>query len=307
MQGIRFHAPRLLPAFVMLLSSLTSHLVFAEDLFDGTTARAFAVGSSLSADSTIGGYAIYQGDNNWRMGSIKKNGPNNFGVSYGFLQVVQYDDGVYAAEMVTTVNLNQSGLAFYMTSDPCGGEHLVKVNNTTPGRGDSSWDNCLTVDPFVATIRGKQITTIHVKVSNTQEGSRYYQMNVLVNPALLGFPGTFAADWKADSVAANPERKQFIDKVTAFGKQLQVATSSAMAWAKPKDAFKNVPSWRSLAVDAGAQASTARPDAARAATPTKGSGKSVVQRLTELKELLDKGMVTLSEYESKRADIINGL
>jgi hypothetical protein len=258
---------------------ISSASALAEDLFDGTTIRGFRPGSLLAPGTTMGGYPIFQGDNRWRIGSIKTFGPNNFGVTYGTLQVVQYDGNVYAAEMITSVNVNQSGEDFYLTSNNCGGEHLVVVNKATAGRGDSAWDNCLTIDPYVATIGSTQFTTLHFRVTNSQEGGRYYETNLLINTAALGFPESSATDWSAAAVAASPEKKRLIDKATTWGKQLQTATKAAMAWSKPKDAFANVASWRSLASNAAGSGKSDLPEAEPVMKTSSAQGQSVSQRV----------------------------
>ncbi len=264
---------RLLTAALVAVSiGVSSAPALADDLFDGTTMRAFSAGSSLALGTTIGGYPIFQGDNHWHIASVKKIGPNNVGVTYGRVHVVQYDGSDYLAEMLTAVNVNQSGQFFYMSSNNCGGEHLVKVDGASAGRGDSAWDNCLTIDPYVATIGKSQITTLHFHITNSQEGARYYETNLLISVAALGLAGTTAADWSTEAVAASPERKKLIDNATAWGKQLQDATRAAIAWRKPQDAFKNVASWRSLAVKPTEPTKSDKPDIKKASTATASSG-----------------------------------
>jgi hypothetical protein len=46
---------------------------------------------------------------------------------------------------------------------------------------------------------------------------------------------------------------------------------------------------------------------ATAAAPSPAYGPDAEQRLTTLKHLYDKGLITKSEYESKRAEILKGL
>lgn len=275
----------------------------ADDLFEGVKPREFAVNTPLPADSTIGGYAIYQGDSKWRVISNKAGNPNNFGVSYGTVRLLQYEGGVYAAEMATTVNLNQSARGFYLTTNFCAGEHLVKVELISFQGNEGTTENCLTVDPYVATVSNRQITTLSIKVTNTQSAARLYQIHMLINPAVLGFPGTAASDWTIEEMAKNPERKQFIDRVTLLGKQLQGATKEAIAFSKPKDAFKAVPSWKAL----GGGIDVAAPGNQRPLQTLPPVGKSVAQRLSELKDLLDRGLLSTTEYESKRKAIVDGL
>jgi hypothetical protein len=299
------HAAARVCATLVLVT--TSPSVLADDLFDGIKPREFAVNAPLPADSTMGGYAIYQGDNKWRVISNKVGNPNSFGVSYGTLRLLQYEGGVYAAEMATSVNLNQSARGFYLTTSFCAGEHLVKVELISFQGNEGTTENCLTVDPYVATVSNRQITTLSIKVTNTQSAARLYQIHMLINPAVLGFAGTSASDWTTGELAKNPQRKQFMDRVTVWGKQLQSAAKEAIAFSKPKDAFKAVPSWRVLAANVDSAAGATLPVDIRPATTAPVAGKSVAQRLAELKDLFDQGLVSLTEYENKRKSILEGL
>ncbi|MBP6504240.1 MAG: hypothetical protein KA316_15925 [Rhodoferax sp.] len=239
--------------------------LLAEALFDGTSARKIAAGTPLDAESTVGGYPIYRGDHAWQLTSTHASQPNTMGVIYGAVGLVQFIGDLYAAEMVTTANLNQSGHAFYLTSNNCGGEHLVKNDQSRAGRGDSAWDNCLTIDPFVAKINGKDVTMLRFRVTQTQEGNRYYGIDLLLNPAVLGFASTHVSDWTVASMTGDPNRRQFMVEVAAWGKQLQSAALAAIAWGKPADAFRNVPPWRALA-SRSSEAGTALESALAAAT-----------------------------------------
>lgn len=287
-----------------LLAALSWPCLHAEDLFDKNAPKPVTRGSAVASDSTIGGYPIYQGDNQWRFFASRVQGPTNMGVSYGILDLLNPDNGNFFVQMSVMVNLDQSTTSFYVTANPCGGEHLVKVDNVRIMGAEGSADNCLTVDPFVGTIGGRSITTLDVRVTNAQSSSRYYAIRVLLNPTVLGFGETLATDWRKDEIARSPDKTQFVGKVADWGRQLQIAVAKAIGFNKPKDAFKNVPSFRELRVGTGSS-TTYNPPGQPQATMPAPTGKSVVQRLAELKALLDSNLISQSEYEEKRKAILN--
>ncbi len=232
---------------ISLVFTLTS--VFAEELFDNRAAKPLSRGTTVASDSTIGGYPIYQGDNQWRFFSSKVDGPNNFGVSYGTLNLLNPDNGNFFVQMSVQANLDQSGRGFFLPSDPCAGEHLVRVNQIRGLGSEGTSGDCLTIDPFIATVNGRQITTLDVRVTNSQSSSRFYGLRILLNPVVLGVAESVVSDWSKEELLRNPDRSKFLGKVTEFGKQLQAAVGLAIGFSKPKDAFKNVPSFRALGTD----------------------------------------------------------
>ncbi len=258
MKTISSYRSRLLAVALLALGAAATQ-ARADDLFDGIKPRAFSEGAALSPDATIGGYPIYQGDGNWRIFNVSKVATNRFGVSYGSVRLTQSRSGVYFAELVTTANLNRSGMEFYLTGDNCSGSHLVKINKPMPGRGDSAWDNCLTIDPFVVEVQRKSITTLRSRVTQSREGNRYYQLDLVVNPAALGFGASLPSDWSANAVAADPAKKLFLEKLTTWASQLQNAADDATAWSRPKDAFKQVISMHSMRSGDNSSASAAAP------------------------------------------------
>jgi hypothetical protein len=225
-----------------LLASLPA---LAEDLFDGKAPKDIARFVSVPAGSTVGGYPLYPGDDQWHYVSAEASRPNNVGVVFGSAHLIHPDGGNYFAEMIVTVNLNQGGAVYY-TSDPCSGEHLFKFSRAGAMGGEGSSDDCLTVNPQVVTISGKAITTLTIRIRNTQSAGRMYDMQLLLNAAGLGAGETTAADWSKDALARHADRSKLLDKVTAWARKLQDAVKLAIAFSKPRDAFKNVPSFREL-------------------------------------------------------------
>lgn len=274
----------------------TSQSAFAEDWFDGIKPREVAADTPYPANSTIGGYAVYQGDGHWRVLSNKVGKPNSFGVSYGTLALLRYDEDTFAAEMATTVNLNQSAQDFFLTTSFCAGPHLVKVELISILGNQGTGENCLTIDPYVGTVGNKRITTLATVITNTQSAARFYQIEILLNPAVLGFPDTVASDWTTSALAANPERKQLLDRMTAWAKHLQGAVKDAIAFRKPADAFNAVPSWRALAKSTSAPKAIQSAGGGPSVAPSHAADQSVVQRLAGLQDHRDQGLITFTEY-----------
>lgn len=233
---------------VLLLACMAALPAWAADMYDGVTPRAFTRGEPLAAGSTIGGYPIYQESQQWRVLNVLKPITNSMGVAYGTVILSQQVDQQFFAEMVVSANLNQVGGDFYLTSDSCGGQFLFKVNKATVGRGDAAWDNCLTIGTHVAEIARKRLTLLDVRVTNSLGGGRYYRVNVLIDPARMGFADTLESDWTTSALASDPARKLFADQLLAWATQLQSAVESAVQWRKPADAFGKVVSLRSLMV-----------------------------------------------------------
>ena len=279
----------------------------AEEFFPDGVPRTQSPGTPIPSNTTLGGYPIYQGDNNWRLSSTRI---FESLVKDGFVQLLNSSQGNFFVQMDVTVNLSQGNV--YRTSNVCAvGDHLARVDKGRVGSGNASWDDCMTLIPYVATVRGKAITTLQATITNAQSGGRLYRLRLLINPEFLGFAGTSSGDWSRDALTRNPERARFVERVTAFAMQIQDAVREAIAYSKPKDAFKNVPSFMDLrfsdASSAGTTPSRQPTITPSSATPGNANSKGVEQRLTELKSLFDKALISKEEYEQRRKVIIDGL
>jgi hypothetical protein len=62
----------------------------------------------------------------------------------------------------------------------------------------------------------------------------------------LGVRGTYLADWQADAIQASAEKKAFVERLKKWAVSLQDASSRAVEFSKPADAFAAVPSYRTL-------------------------------------------------------------
>jgi hypothetical protein len=317
---------RNLKILTLIATLLLVNSVYSQDLFDNNLSRDYKPTSIIKSDTTIGGYPIFQGGRIWRALSGKTNS-NNINLKLANIQLISPIDNNYFAEISLMVNLEQRNS--YFTSDICTTSHLYKLNN-----GGGKYDNCLTIDPYMVKIRGKSINTFHINVRNSQQGARIYDLNLLFNLSYLGFPQTEITDWTEDSISRDVKKKQLMEKITAWAKKLQDGVSKAIEYNKPQNAFEDVPPISDLLPVENMIASDSekavdisnklpRPEeevyqgVGNVHTVIKGTklvtttgtappvaGKTLLQRLSELKELLDKGLISKDQYDKRSGEII---
>ncbi len=284
----------------LIAAALIWQPAFSEDLFDDNSSHDFKSVSFLSNDSTIGGYPIYQGGRTWKVRSGKST-LNNVNWRLAHVNLTSSINDDYFAEMYLMVNIDERRGSY--TANPCSGSHLVAVN-----KGGGVNDNCLTIDPYSATVGGKSITTLQIKIRNSQTSARLYDFNLLLNVTHLGFPDTSTYDWAEDSIKRDSSKTKLIEKIISWAKRLQDGVDKAIDYKKPKNAFDGVPPINDLLAVAS-EASTVTvpkyetPVATPTPTPTPTS-KTIEQRLSELKSLLDKGFITKYQYDNKSTEII---
>lgn len=293
---------------ILITSLLIGSSVYSEDLFDNNLSRDYKPTTTILSDSTIGGYPIFQGGRVWRVvtGKTTTNNLNNKLANIHLISPIAND---YFAELTLMVNLEQANM--YFTSDFCSASAspLFKLN-----KGGGANDNCLTINPYMVKINGNDINTLHIKVRNSQSGGRIYDLNLLLNLSHLGYPKTDISDWTEYALSQNNEKKQLIEKVTAWAKKLQDGVNKAIEYRKPQDAFSDVPPIAELiplinmmapnydiAVDRNVVNTTVPKTTTESPSIV---GKTLLQRLSELKELLEKGLITSEQYEKRSGEII---
>lgn len=205
----------------------------SEDLFSDNLARDYKPVATLPNDATMGGYPIFQGGRTWRVISGNST-DNNVRIKLGHLYLISPIGGDYFAEMVLTTSLSQG--RSYFIDEPCKGPHLVENE-----RGGGRFDDCMTIDPYVVKIQGKDITTLLIGVRNSREGARLYDLRLLLNLDKLGFPGTGIPDWTGEAVKQDQAKTRLIENVSAWAKLLQEGVGKANDYGKPIDAFAKVP------------------------------------------------------------------
>lgn len=223
------------------LYSIAPMLLFAASLFSQAhAADLFGVAADTGLKPkelappglVLGGYPMYQGGMQWRLLS-KREDANNLRLKLGHAEFISSHDNAFFAQMSVMVNLSQAN-AFFL-GEPCARPRLVRVN-----KGGGRYDNCLWIDPYVSS-SASDLGLLRLAIRNSQMGSRIYELDLLVNVAPLGFAGTTAQDWTAEAVAADGSKKQLLDKLSAWGQQLQDGVNKAIGYDKPQDAFSAVP------------------------------------------------------------------
>lgn len=229
-----------------LMAACVGQQALADDLFADGKPRDIKDGALIVPDTTIGGYALFPADNNWQMQAMEVSNTNSMGVRYGTAQLYRPLDRKYFADMIVTVNLNQSSRGFFLANDYCSGPHLVKVDKVVTSVGEGSWDNCLTIDPTVLTIAGKPVNAVVINIRNAQSGSRLYHLRLRFDPTVLGVTQPLPKSLDDKAFVENPALRVFVDRLTAWARQLQDATNVAVRYSKPADAFATMPSWWDL-------------------------------------------------------------
>lgn len=232
------------PGAALLAAALaigTCPSALADDFFAGRMPRAIKEDSLVAPGTTIGGYPLFHADGNWRLQSSSVAGPNNMNVFYGTVHLYRQMEGKFFADMQVTVNLNDSGEDFSLRKDICLGEHLVTVEASTG-------DDCMTIDPVVLRVGSRQVTAVLINIRNSRFGRRFYHMRLRIDPASLGVR-VLPRSPSDKAYSEDPALRSFIERLTAWARQLQRATGNAIGYEKPADAYTAVPSWWDLKLE----------------------------------------------------------
>lgn len=226
----------------VVLMAMGVNLAVADELFPNGNPRALPKFSELPSGTTVGGYPLYTGARNWYL-MMHRADTANLDVRIASASLVSPQDGDYFAEMTIAASITGSTEEGYYTGNLCSpNSSQLFMQNKGAGRND----NCLLVDPVSAKIGGAELPLLLVKVRNSQSSLRLYDLTFYFNLHKFGFPDTTIADWSASAVAADPRKKQTVDKVVAWAKQLQDGVNKAIAFSKPQDAFDGVPPIQTL-------------------------------------------------------------
>lgn len=226
---------------------------FATELFPGGKPYDFPkAGEVLAEGSTLGGYAIYQGDERWVLNQLTTRTGNATGdavaVNTGTARLDQFSSKGWTARMFVSANLSAGLANQYALGNPCAGSHLIAINK---GRGQD--DNCLTVDPDSGDTDAGKITMLVLQVIHTKSSGRKYRITLFMNlEKLHGFAGTQPSDWTPAAVATVPERAAFVRRLQEWGVALQDASERALDFKKPQDVFNGILPFRTLAPELGA-------------------------------------------------------
>lgn len=248
--GAEFGVQKFLRSLALLACSTLAASSFASELFPDRQTGSYTPGAELPAASTVGGHAVYQGNDSWQLVGLttQKTGTSGMAtpLTLGVVKLVQGTPAEgWAAAMYIVVSLNSVGPRQYMTGAPCAGSHLITVN-----KGFGLEDNCLTVDADRPTGVANGPTILTLKIYIAKSAGRLYVIDLNMNPAVLGFADTEPADWTPAAVKAAPERAAFVQRLQKWAEALQDSSDRALDFSKPQDAFANVPSFRTLSLAA---------------------------------------------------------
>lgn len=229
-----------------LAFTLATSSVFAADLFKDGKPVPMKKGSEIAASTTISGYPMYLDSGAWRLVKIETSMPDTLGaadsLSHGEVTMLQVDaTSTPVASMAVLVNLTSTGDNLYMGGSPCAGAHIVSVN-----KGAGLYDNCLTIDANASDPSKSEGTNFAIRITQSRSGGRLYILDLRVLASVLGVRGTYLADWQADAIQASAEKKAFVERLKKWAVSLQDASSRAVEFSKPADAFAAVPSYRTL-------------------------------------------------------------
>jgi hypothetical protein len=226
-------------AFAVSLAVASS---FAADLYPDGDLRPIKAGDFLQATDTIGGYPIVQNDGNWRFlgGKAYTSNGGSDPIKMGYVQLEYAPTGYLLARQYVSVNTGAGSNSAWGGS-PCSPGHLVMRD-----KGHGKQDNCMTIDAQAVTVGTASVTFLNVALTNSGNSGRYYKVNFGINADLLGFRDTNTGGWTEEQLKANPNKKEAIDRLTAWAAQIQDASIKAFDYSKPTDVYIRMPSFMTL-------------------------------------------------------------
>jgi hypothetical protein len=232
---------RLLVASIALAVNQTG---FAADLYDSAgKLRPITMNDAIVTTDTVGGFAIYQGDGDWKFeqgkSSSSAGGSSTNTVPMASFVISQSVNGELFQRQSIIATIGSTGGSSW-SGTPCSQDHLV-IRNKARGRED----HCMTIDPLNVQVGTKSITFLSVRITNSN-GGRFYSQNLMINPNLLGNRDTGLGDWTDAAISATPYRRALMQRLTVWGEKFLDASIKAFDYSQPQDSFAGLPSVRSL-------------------------------------------------------------
>lgn len=231
-------------AFALLLGLGSAH---AEDFFPNDKLRSLATGTPVAAGDTIGGYPIFMGDKPWFFSAGALHHSSGAAViPMGNVLLLSVEKDALLALQSVTANLRQDGDIASWTGSPCSAKHLASRN-----KGAGLEDNCMTLDPTVIKVRDQSLVMLTITVTMGGHSGRLLTSQLGFNAEALGFQGSKADDWTHEAVQQSPQKQALVAKLRQWAELLQDATGKAFSYAKPQDAYSQVPPIQSLLAGSG--------------------------------------------------------
>ncbi len=247
-----------------ICAMIVCHTVFAGDLFKGDEPRQFKPGDMLETDATLGGYALWNGEKQWRLFALLRSNSTGTAqsVPLGQARVFQTEDKKLISVMQVSGNLSE-GFASDWTDEPCKREDLLFKASLGGAFRDV---NCVTINHITGFLNNPSdswatlysllkeegvdvpSTVLRLTFTRYSNNLRRLVVTLTINPELAGFQRETEAwgrnPWHKTQAFKDPAKKQFIEALadwgTKFAKQMDVAFD------KKADAFANIDTWRAI-------------------------------------------------------------
>jgi hypothetical protein len=240
----------------------------------------------LTNKDTLGGYALYAAENDWKYYYTHLGYVTCRSTSYlkPYLFFQRFVSGKWVGNYVVSTTFETSGCAGW-DGDPCAGDKILKINRLRNGL-----DRCATSELSTYKLQGSTEDVLRLSFIESNNGGRLYESTFNIHYKNLGIP------WAS-----------IVDKNSDFNKRLGLwmgnyldSVVKAAGFDKPQDAFNNLDPLFYVIVK---NESEAKPSLA----PKTILSESTEVRLQKIKELFDKGLISKADYESKKKEIIDAL
>lgn len=232
---------RLIIAVVVVLCTQVS---VAADFFDKSgSLRKIAANDPIAASDTVGGFAFYQGDGDWKFelgkSTMTTGGTNTTSVPMATVVTNQYVNGQLFQRLVVVATIGSAGGSSFSGS-PCSQDHAI-LRNKQHGRED----HCMTIDPTTVRVGTKDVTFLSIRITNSN-GGNYYAQNLMVNTNLLGNRDTGVGDWSESGLSLAPHRRALLEHLTIWGEKFLDLSQVAFGYSQPQDSYAMLPSIRTV-------------------------------------------------------------
>jgi len=236
---------------------------FGGELFPNEAPRYFSIADRLEQDATIGGYPIWNGEGKWRIYDLVQTSSGGAATSLplGTVRLFQTEGKNWVASMDVFSNLRRG--KNYWIDVPCKRDDMLFKLELIRG----TEDNCLTINHIVGFMsnprgRGSELyallkeqgieyppTVLEVKFTRQGTAGKMLIYTLWINPELAGFareiePNWGRNPWHKSMAFRDPNKKQFIDKLAAWGTNFLQRMDDGLS--QRQTAYTNIPSWRSV-------------------------------------------------------------
>lgn len=210
---------------VMVSLLLSVHAAGTELFEDGKFVAEAVRGYQMQLGDTLGGYILYRPESSTLARTdVTSTTGGDMSLRMPFVTQVYAPEGKWQAVQTTMVTLGSNSTRGW-SGDPCGGEHIAKINRI---RGHL--DRCAIARFKPLDLAGGSQTVLELNFVETNSGGRYYELNFLINLVGLGVPVDVVADEKTVQHLA----------LKAWMADMLNAVVVAAGYNKPANAFDGV-------------------------------------------------------------------